>query len=371
MKLVVKLQEMAASEIKRYIADDVYTRIKSQDDNPMFAAFVVGQEGESTGPLNIGGKKVNVVKKWFADVIKKLHDKLKVGIPLFVGHNAGQELDNTHAGRQLIGEIVGKSMEWIGGKLSTIAIGYLKPAARALGLDVASIEASLEISTDGQEIEVSGIDDVTGIALGNSRFEKPGFPGAVILAAVQEFAEKGEDRMTLEEVKAFIKENKTKPSEIYGSTALKGDPIVEGIIQDETKTEYARRKKAEEKLDEEKTKWETEKADLTGKLQESKSQLLSGTLKEKIKAIIQTRKFDESETAFIEDFTSDLKVEDEAKIDEIVNAKIDEGKKKYDRLAVDVFKTKKPAENKQDEHISMDADPEDIKSSSAYKELSL
>jgi len=84
---------------------------------------------------------------------------------------------------------VGKAIKTIQSKVNAIAITYIYPEYRGLPLDVASIEADVNINPDDSVHDVD-VGDITGIALGNSAVEKPGFAGATLLSQIQAFANK-------------------------------------------------------------------------------------------------------------------------------------------------------------------------------------
>lgn len=182
MKFTAKLQHMESSEIIDIIPKDVYEEIKQRDPHPLFQAYIVGHEGEVTGNMVGVGKRV---MNWFSSAINKLWEKLQYGTKIFHGHN----VDSSHEGRRSIGEVVGKAIKTIKDRVNAIAITYIYPEFRDLGLNIASIEADIKISDDGG---VHGVDvgDITGIALGNSAVEKPGFADASLLSSIQAMSKK-------------------------------------------------------------------------------------------------------------------------------------------------------------------------------------
>ena len=223
--------EMASSEIMEHIPSNVYQDIKKKDPHPVFRAYVVGHEGESTGKVVGAG---NMVKRWFASAINKIVDKLQYGIKIFHEHAE----TNVHEGRVAIGHIVGKAKKIINDNISAIAIAYIKPEFRNLPLDVASIEADIVLSGDPSSgIFDANVEDITGVALGNSAVNRPGFPGATLLSQVQEFVSQsqfntggGDMGITISEVKNFIKAEGLMPSDLFGIGDLTKDPTIEGHI---------------------------------------------------------------------------------------------------------------------------------------------
>lgn len=182
MKFTAKLQQMAASEIMNIVPNDIYEKIKQEDPHPLFQAYVVGHEGEATGQMvGVGAKVLN----WFSSAINKLWEKMRYGTKVFHGHNT----DSSHEGRRSIGEVVGKTIKTIQSKVNAIAIAYIYPEYRDLSFDVASIEADVNINQDDNVHDVD-VGDITGIALGNSAIEKPGFAGATLLSQIQAMSKK-------------------------------------------------------------------------------------------------------------------------------------------------------------------------------------
>jgi hypothetical protein len=174
---------MADSEIMAMVPADKLADIKAKDGSPLIKAFVVGHEGEARGNLIGMG---NVVKRWFRSAIEKLHEKIKGGLQLFHGHAA----TNDTAGRTPIGEVVGKKLMNVEDQLSTVVACWIYPDFRHLPLDVASIEADIDLRGDNtNSLYVADVGEISGIALGNSQIDTPGFPGATLLGQLQAFAQ--------------------------------------------------------------------------------------------------------------------------------------------------------------------------------------
>jgi len=188
LKIRVALHCMASSEIAGMIPEETIAEIKKTDPNPLFRAYVVAHEGEAKGNLVGYG---NIVKKWYRAIVDKLHEKIEAGLQLFHGHGA----TNDQAGRIPIGRVVGKALKEIAGRWSSIVACYIEPASRRLNLDVASIEAEIDLDVDGKgNIIANDVNNVSAIALGNSEIETPGFVGATLLGQLQAFAKEQENR---------------------------------------------------------------------------------------------------------------------------------------------------------------------------------
>jgi len=329
MKFLAKLQNMAASDIMNIIPSEIYHEIKEKDPTPIFKAYVIGHEGEATGK-KVGGLKL--VRNWFSSAIKKLVDKLQFGTKLFHGHN----LDSSHEGRQPIGEIVGKALKDIKDKLSAVGIAYIYPEYRGLPLDVASIEADVNIDPLRDTVEAVDVKDITGIALGNSAIEKPGFANASLLSQIQAFAngqlDKGDNNMadlTIGKIIDFIRSEKVRPSELFKKAEIIDDPIVEEIVKEKNPNEYEARKRIEKEHEKEKEEWEKEKKELESKVKESQSESA------KIKAVdlfskkAKERELSEKQTKFIEKKKDSFIPENPEEIDKEVDKFMDSALEEY------------------------------------------
>lgn len=253
------IHEMASSEILSHIPANIYEGIKVTDPHPEFRAYVVGHEGISEGQVVGAG---DVVKRWFASAIEKIVEKLQYGTKIFHRHAK----TNVHSGRGVIGRIVGKARQIIDGNLSAIAIAYIEPDYRDLKLDVASIEADVILNDDRNSgIYDANVEDITGIALGNSSDDRPGFPGAELLSSIQAFAQShqynkgGGDMNTIAEARDFIKSQNIKPSDLFGLDDLIKDLSVERHFKEDKANEYEARKRIEQERLEERKKIEEEK----------------------------------------------------------------------------------------------------------------
>jgi len=190
--LCARVQEMAAAEVQALIGEARYQAIKSQDPHPFFVAFSAGHEGESRGqvlngvagfkPVSSGTRKL-----WSRSRIRELALRLAEK-PVYLFHNA----DNSP--RTRIGEIVATLARRLKGRLHALGVAYIRDLEareriRAGELDTCSIEAELEFSREpkAESWLVEAVRKVTGLALGSRATASPGFPGASLLAVVQEF----------------------------------------------------------------------------------------------------------------------------------------------------------------------------------------
>ncbi len=202
MKFLAKLQSMASSEIMNIVPNDIYEEIKRKDPHPLFQAYVVGHEGEVNANQVGAGMKV---WHWFSSAVNKLWKNLQYGTKIFHGHN----IDSSHEGRQSIGEVVGKTIKTIKDKVSAIAITYIYPEYQNLPLNIASIEAMVKVNPDHSVHDID-VGDITGIVLGNSAIDKPGFADATLLSQVQAMVKKWE---ITDEPKWELSYNRTRQGE--------------------------------------------------------------------------------------------------------------------------------------------------------------
>jgi hypothetical protein len=188
------------------------------------------------------------------------------------------------------------------------------------------------VPKDSREFDVKDVDiqEVTGIALGNSTMNKPAFPGATLLAQLQAMAEKpnqGDHKMTLEEIKAAVQEGKFKPSDLFGATELTSDPFVKEHVGE--KIDNAKGYQFR-KLQEYETKvsgLEKEKKTLQDELASSNSSITKTKARESFDSILAERpklKEDARLVKFIrKNFDKSFSPTDEAKIKDELNKFVD------------------------------------------------
>lgn len=347
MRFRATLREMAASEIAEMIGSAKIEEIKARDPRPVFKAFVVGHEGEAQGNMVGVG---NVVKRWFRAAVEKLHERISAGLQLFNGHAP----TNDAAGRQAIGEVVGKKLMKIGDRLSSVVACYILPEFKHLPLDVASIEADVEMEMDRTRgLYIADVDAVTGIALGNSRVDTPGFEGATLLGQLQAFAKSHSKEQymkpTADEIRNLIREAELQPSDLFEPKELTADPFVSERMKEKNASPesfYELRKLNKTLAETEKrlADSEKEKVALTEKVKAQDAAIAAShiesargrvpTLFEKLKT---ERKLDDRQTKFIQArlarFVPSKPEEVEKEFNTFLDAEVDE----YGKIAKDVF----------------------------------
>ena len=347
MRIRATLRYMAANEIAAMIDQDRLRQIKQMDPKPVFKAFVVGHEGEARGVmLGVG----NIVKRWFRRAVESLHEHISKGLQLFHGHAEGT---NDTAGRQPVGEVVGKKLANISGRLSAVVACYIYPSFKHLPLDVASIEATVTMDENPRQgLYVVDVEKVTGIALANSAIETPGFEGATLLGQLQAFAKSkniGDDmEITIEDVRAFLKAERVKPSDLFGVEDLTSDPAVTGFVENENRRavagEYAHRKRTEEGFD--KTRKELEERAKAA--EEKASRLETEAAKSRVGDLFAaqktTRKLTDQQAKFIESRLSRFTLSKADALDKEFNDFLDQQVDDFAKVA-EVFGVKPSGES--------------------------
>jgi len=146
------------------------------------------------------------------------------------------------------------------------AVAYVEPdekhrqRIRDGELDACSIEADCLFEVDEHDNWfVQDVEKVDGVALANSRFERPGFERAGVVAIINELEN---NEMTREELKAAVlKEGLLNvltagdiagaitqhPSEVFGTQRIQDDPVVARLVESAKGDEIEKRVKAEQK----------------------------------------------------------------------------------------------------------------------------
>lgn len=324
------VRELASDRIATKLSHDLVEVIRAIDPRPFFAEMIIGDDGMSHGIAIMDGIKKNVNKIWSREMIQKLADKIP-GVKIFIGHDDRD--DNT---RPDVGRTIKGFHEAKGGNLEARVIGYIKDEEtknqiKSGELDCCSIEADLILATDGapDSFIVKAIEKVTGLALADSTKEKPGFGGASIVTAVQMMTGDPTNKeepmeLTKAAVEKFLADTGAKPSDYFGGKSLSGDDTVKGLIKATMDEKSADNKSADLKKEiEEKdaTIAKLEAANLQSKIKDEAGP--------KIKEVLKGRKLSEAQAATLEKRTLTKLSSDEsldvAKLDEIINAAIEEG----------------------------------------------
>jgi hypothetical protein len=166
------------------IDNDTITKIKATDPHPFFQAYSICHEG--TSQPSILGDTARPIH-WTRAAVQSIKNIILKGIKFFKGHNA----DNSTENRESLGEIVANTERELDGKLHHIAIGYFPNKEKVSDSDICSQEANWNLFEQAGHWFAGTIDKLTGIALSNSKVDKPAFADAKRLGMVQAFVLQG------------------------------------------------------------------------------------------------------------------------------------------------------------------------------------
>ena len=344
MKTTLQLQLMAAGEIMQYIPPDTVAAIQAKDKHPLFRAYVVGEEGDATPNIvGMGGRVLN----WLRASISAMVQRLQFGTKIFHNHAA----TNEHAGRTVVGEVVGKALEYVGGKMRAVAVTYIYPQFADIVADAVSIEAEVDIDPSGRSNTVDDIHvgEITGIAVGDRRYNKPAFASAGLIAQLQAFdiqvnEQGGKMDLTIEGVRDFINLRRLTPSELFSEDAVSKDKVFREMI---TK-EYGNRERIQKEFDTFKTEGTAKVAKLETENKTLRQTLTTGKAQTLAQAIIAERKMPEQKAKYVGTKIPEFKIEgdviDDAAIKGQLNKFIDGHIDEFTKNIEPLFTTK-PLDN--------------------------
>ncbi len=196
VRIIAPVEEMKGKEVAERIGRRVCEAVRGSDRGPLFVELVAGHEGWSTGNMVTGTVKRKTRKFWSRQMVARLARVLRPGVPLYMSHQQG-------AGqRPQVGEIKSSRQDMKNNCLQATAVARItdplaKQGIKTGKINTCSIEAEIVCRRDRDMANnswlVSAVNKVTGVALGNSRTDRPGFPRAAVLAAVEEFEEKKQE----------------------------------------------------------------------------------------------------------------------------------------------------------------------------------
>jgi hypothetical protein len=288
---------LTSSEIMVLIDSDTISRIKATDPHPFFQAYSICHEG--TSQPSILGDTARPIH-WTRAAVQSIKNIILKGVKFFKGHNA----DNSTENRESLGEIVASTEREIGGKLHHIAVGYFPNKEKVSDSDICSQEANWNLFEQAGHWFAGTIDKLTGIALSNSKVDKPAFTDAKRLGIVQAFtADEGDKNklvgdttmdlstVSFSELAGEMKRRNTFPHQLFTLDEIKADkqiiPLVDEL--DKLRKEITVKDKSLKDL-------EVEKTTLSKKIE-------SVTAKEKLIKILTDKKLvtvSDKQKAFIE-----------------------------------------------------------------------
>jgi len=353
LRFKASLQQMASKEILETIPASLWEEIKEKDAHPLFKTFCIAHEGVADSKM-VGSGRLSL--QYFKDAVRKVYDRIKSGLPVFSGHAA----TNDHAGRELIGEVVGGKVIEQDGILKALATVYIKPEKRNVEYDIASIEADALIEFDNSGSPyVKDIEKLTGIAIAKQGERlRAGFAGATLLGALQAFRENPEEEknkmeITLKDVREFVKAGGLRPSDLFGKESLLSDGTVVEIVNaaKHDAQGFGMRKEAElqelkDKIKKEQEETQKKVVELTGKLNKYESRpILEQRLKER--KIDDAKLKDYIDRLFLSFTPATIEREKIAiEIDQFLNNAIKDYEEKYEFF---VGKKQKTKQNKDDD----------------------
>jgi len=331
--LNAQIQAANQIELEEMVDPATLRNLKARDEHPEIRLYSIGHEGEAN--LHLPGLGTGILT-WIQAAVRAIADKLEIGTAVFDRHNPDT---NSHVGRIQIGEVVGKAVKKIGERLNTLAAIYVYPHFKSRPLDIASFEAEIEFGHDERRAWPTNIRNVSGIALGNSGIDSPGFPGATLLGAVQAYVqafagEMGEKKMNQSDVKAAVKELGLSPSDLFSVEDVVADSKIRTNLQEAATRVGRERDTAREKI-----------AELENQNAEKDKKLLQHTVQSKSASVFDSvladpdLKLTDKAKAFVKrsipNFVSTAEDEETLKADvgKFVNAQA----KEYGELAKDVF----------------------------------
>jgi len=315
------LQHMAEAEMLSMLRPGEIDRIKAAgDESPLIRVFAIGHEGEAS-PVQITSMgKIRVTLQYLRDAVKRIAGSLALGVPVFSGHDESNSSEN----RRIVGQVVGKAIKEIGGKLYALAAIHIFPAFRKETFDIASFEADCTYVREGGDLKVTDIEPITGIALASSAAKTPAFPGATLRGAFQCFAETlappGGDTMplSLSDIQEAVQKLGVVPSRVFSLDQIRSDPAISAEKKEQDKkTDQGYKDRLTDQL-KERTKGLNEELDKAKeKIKELQKTNLSLRATSIFDGVAVTRKLSEQQVAFcrtkIGAFSSDAENEEEVK----------------------------------------------------------
>ena len=145
------------------------------------------------------------------------------------------------------------------------------------------------------------------------------------------------DAITIDEMKTLIKEEKIKPSRLFGMDDLSEDPVIKGIVKEEVESavtaEYTHRKRVGDRFDGDKEKWETEKKEKDDEIKKLKTEGAKRDATELFSSKIKERKVGKQQEAFLKSKQSDFTPEDPENLDKEVDKFMDTKLEEYKETA--------------------------------------
>lgn len=338
-------------EIKQRIPMSVMAEIKKNDMSPHFRAYSIMQDGIAK-PRVIGESNA-LPTKWSKKIVQSLKGVVKRGIQFFVGHNS----DNSTNDRKSVGQVVANFSKKIGDQLHSIVIGYFPDKIESEKYDVCSIEGNI-LAQDFESISiVKEIKDITGIALGNSAYDKPAFPGAVYMGSIQAFGADAQKSTsdenknskeitmpTFEEIKKAVRDMNIFPAQLYSEDDLKKDNQFSKLFND--------LESSQKSLTEKETEFNTKLEERDEKIKQLEKDMALATSKDKLSKSFPEGLTDNQKT-FIEKKFKPETMEDltDENMEKFINDSLSEYKEYASLFGSDNDEPLDPPSNNDDDEI--------------------
>jgi hypothetical protein len=189
-------------------------------------------------------------------------------------------------------------------------------------------------------VDAVHVQKITGIAVGDSRYCKTAFPAAGLVAQLQAFDIQGDDQnkgggkmeMTIEQIKAFLKNGNHQPSTVFDKQTLLSDDLVGDHVKSKILPEYAMRKQAEDALALVQKEMPAKITKLEAENKTLRQTVASGKAQQLVKALVIERKMPEKKAKFIDLKIPEFALEGDAiddaalkaQVAKFVDAKLDE-----------------------------------------------
>ena len=216
--------EMGRDEIAQHVD------LSALPEGTQVRAYTLVHEGESQPHDMDTGESLAL--RWGKAVVRRVAALAR----------AGTQFVRSHTDRTVMGEVLGTFTKEVAGVLRAIVIGAFRPGA-ADGMDVCSVEADgVERDAHGTVLDVSSVD---AVALGSSRHDQPGFPGAVLMGSpIQCFVEPGSGRgdggkkpVTVKEILEYLEVNPgLLPGQLFSDAQIEAHPTVAVKLRDHEST---------------------------------------------------------------------------------------------------------------------------------------
>ena len=144
------------------------------------------------------------------------------------------------------------------------------------------------------------------------------------------------EKITIDEIRELIKEEKIQPSRLFGIDTLAEDPIVKGIVKEEVsnavRPELAHRKRLDKRFVANEEEWEGEKKKLEAEIKQLKTEGAKVKASDLFRTKMKERNLDKTQTKFIEaeqPFFEPENIEDlDKEVDQFMDNCLEDFKKK-------------------------------------------